>query len=75
MITRGEIKRVISQGDLKEDYPEDARGHSCLLHGQGDDGRHLHVVCAPKADFLAIITEYLPSEDEWEQDFRTRRPK
>ena len=30
---------------------------------------------APKKDFLAVITAYIPTEDEWEQDLRTRRPK
>ena len=73
MITPSEIRTIIMQGELIEDYPEDARGHSCLLHGQGVDQRDIHVVCAPKKDFLAVITAYLPTEDEWEQDLRTRR--
>jgi hypothetical protein len=55
-----------------EDYPEDARGHSCLLLGRGDGGRPIHVVCSPKDDFLAIITAYLPDETEWSSDFRNR---
>ena len=72
-IAPSEILTVVMQGDLIEDYPEDARGHSCLLHGQGVDQRDIHVVCAPKEDFLAIITAYLPTADEWAQDLRTRR--
>ena len=72
-ITPNEIRTVVMQGHLIEDYPEDVRGHSCLLHGQGVDQRDIHVVRAPKEDFLAIITAYLPTEDEWEQDLRTRR--
>ena len=63
------------QGEVVEDYPEDIRGHSCLMHGHGVDQRDVHVVCAPKEDFLAIITAYLPTEEEWEQDLRTRRPQ
>ena len=73
MITPGEVRRVIEDGALVEDYPEDARGHSCLLHGQGSRQRDVHVVCSPKPDYLAIITAYLPSEDEWERDLRTRK--
>lgn len=73
MITPGEIRRVIMRGDVIEDYPEDVRGHSCLVHGRGLDGRDIHVVCAPKDEFIAVITAYLPTEDEWEQDLRTRR--
>ena len=73
MITPSEVRAVIMQGEIIEDYPEDARGHSCLLHGYGIDQRDIHVVCAPKEGLLAIITAYLPTVEEWEQDFRTRR--
>jgi hypothetical protein len=40
----------------RNDYPEDARGHSCLMLGAGESGRPVHVVCAPKGDYLAIVT-------------------
>ncbi len=60
------------QGEVIEDYPEDIRGHSCLLYGYGVDQRDIHVVCAPKEDFLAIITTYLPTDEKWEQGLRTR---
>jgi hypothetical protein len=73
MISTDEVRRVTSQGDLAEDYPDDLRGHSCLLVGRGDGGRVLHVVCAPKDDYLAIITVYLPRPDRWLPDWRTRR--
>ena len=75
MITPDEIRAVIMRGEVIEDYPEDARGHSCLLHGHGVGRRDIHVVCAPKEHFLAVITAYLPTVEEWEQDLRTRRPK
>lgn len=73
MITPGEVRKAIQHGEVIEDYPEDVRGHSCLIHGKGDDQRDVHVVCAPKEDFLAIITAYLPAQEEWERDLRTRR--
>lgn len=73
MITPGEVRAVVEQGDLIEDYPEDARGHSCLLDGRGSRQRSIHVVCSPKEDYLAIITAYLPSRDEWRSDLRTRK--
>lgn len=75
MITPSEVREVIMQGALIEDYPDDARGHSCLLHGHGTDRRDIHVVCAPKEDLLAIITAYLPTAEEWEHDLRTRRSR
>jgi len=56
-----------------EDYPTDVRGHSCLMLGFGQGKRPIHVVCAPQADYLAIITAYLPGPARWEPDWRTRR--
>jgi hypothetical protein len=72
MITTTEIRRVLESGEMIEDYPEDARGHSCLILGHSDDRRPIHIVCSPKDDYLAIITAYLPIEDEWSDDFRVR---
>ena len=74
MIASSEVRAVVELGEFIEDYPEDARGHSCLLLGRGNE-RSIHVVCAPKEDYLAIITAYIPSVDEWEADLRTRRSK
>lgn len=55
MITLTEVEAVIQTGEVIEDYPEDARGHSCLLLGSGQGNRVIHVVCAPKDEYLAII--------------------
>ncbi len=73
MISTSEVRTVIFQGAVIEDYPEDVRGHSCLILGRGDGDRPIHVVCAPKAEYLAIITAYLPDPDQWEPDWRTRK--
>jgi hypothetical protein len=73
MITPNEVARVVSKGELIEDYPQDSRGHSCLLLGFGDTDRAIHVVCSPKDDYLAIITAYLPDPTQWLEDFRVRR--
>lgn len=73
LITSAEVCHCIEVGDLIEDYPDDPRGHSCLLLGVGMDDRPIHVVCAPKDDYLAIITAYLPDQEAWEADYKTRR--
>lgn len=75
MITTEEGRTVIDHGELVEDYPEDPRGHGCLLRGFGEGGRPIHVVCAPKEEFLAIITAYLPDPGEWAGGFRERRAR
>ena len=73
MITTSEVRSVVLEGELIEDYPEDRRGHSCLIYGEGHGERKIHVVCSPKDEYLAVIAAYLPSEYEWQEDFRTRK--
>ena len=73
LITPAEIRNVIDAGEVIEDYPDDSRGHSCLMLGRGNEARAIHVVCSPKADFLAIITAYVPSQEEWDESFRLRK--
>lgn len=73
MIKTSEIKDVINNGEVIENYPEDQRGHSCLIMGCGEENRFLHVVCSPKNDYLAIITAYIPDKKQWELNLRTRK--
>ncbi|MBI4397934.1 MAG: DUF4258 domain-containing protein [Candidatus Omnitrophica bacterium] len=75
MIRPVEVRRVVEKGEVIEDYPNDPRGHSCLMLGEGEGGRKIHVVCSPKIDFLAIITAYLPTNFEWGNSYRIRRKK
>jgi hypothetical protein len=72
MITTADIRAVIEAGEIIEDYPDDIRGASCLMLGLADK-RPVHVVCAPKDDYLAIITAYVPSDQEWEGGYRKRK--
>ncbi len=75
MISTLEVHKVINSGELIEDYPEDVRGHSCLILGHGDGERAIHIVCSPKEDYLAIITAYLPDTEQWEANLKKRRKK
>jgi len=73
LISTTDIRMVLEKGEVIEDYPEDARGHSCLILGKGTGGRPVHVLCSPKDDYLAVITAYIPTEEEWRDDFRVRK--
>jgi len=73
MISRQDVRNVVEHGEVIEDYPDDARGHSCLMLGFGPDARPIHVVCAPKGEYVAIITAYLPNPDEWSDGYRVRK--
>ena len=72
MIAPREVEDVVVNGEVIEDYPQDPRGHSCLLLGSSEANRAVHVVCSPKDDYLAIITAYLPDPAQWSEDFRRR---
>ena len=67
--TRGidpiEIKEALLSGKIIEDYPEDKRGHSCLVQGKTLTGRDIHAVCGKSYDILWIITVYEPDPREW----------
>jgi len=73
MISAREVEGILRIGEVIEDYPEDARGHSCLLLGRGESGRPIHVVCGPRQDYVAVISAYLPDPTRWSDDFRSRR--
>jgi hypothetical protein len=73
MISTREVADVVASGELIEDYPSDPRGHSGLVLGIGSGGRAIHVVAAPKDEYLAIITAYLPDPSSWEEGFKVRR--
>ncbi len=72
MITAEEIRETVLFGEIIEEYQEDQRGESCLIFC-AKQGRIIHVVCAPKTEYLAIITAYLPAPDQWSSDFKSRR--
>ena len=72
IVSRSEVEAVVVRGDVIEDYPEDVRGHSCLMMA-APKGRVVHVVCSPKADYLAVITAYLPDPAYWTPDSRQRK--
>ncbi len=73
-ITTRDVRDVVFKGSIIEDYPEDVRGHSCLILGTASDTGPIHVVCAPKDAYLAIITAYRPDQRKWYDDYARRRP-
>ena len=70
MITPVEVENTVLDGLVIEEFVDDPRGESCLMMHKLND-RCIHVVCAPKLDFLAIITAYIPEEELWENDYKT----
>ena len=73
MVTVDEVVEAARDGDIIEDYPDDPRGHSCLILGFTRQRRPIHIVCAPKEEFLIIVTAYEPTLNKWTPNFKARR--
>lgn len=75
-ITTTELETILAICEIIEDYPEDARGHSCLILGFAN-ARPIHAVCAvkDKPREVLLITVYDPSlrPEKWDTTFRHRR--
>ncbi len=72
-ITPAEMEEAIldERSEIIEDYPNDARGPSCLILGWTKRERVLHIQVAYPPTVI-VITLYEPTEDKW-IDERTRR--
>jgi len=73
MVTVDEVVEAARDGDIIEDYPDDPRGHSCLILGFTRQRRPIHIVCAPKEEFLVIVTAYEPTLNKWTPNLKARR--
>ena len=72
MISSAEVKDAVFYGEIIEEYADDMRGESCLIY-RTKHQRIIHVVCAPKEAYLAIITAYLPEPSQWSADLKKRK--
>ncbi len=75
-IATADVKRVLRQGEVIEDYPDAYPLPAVLLLGRCGD-RHLHVVAAVDgaAAMVYVITVYEPTLEHFEPDFRTRKKR
>jgi hypothetical protein len=70
-VSTDDIKSVILNGEVLEDYRNDEPCPSVLMLGFIGTVPY-HVVVAEYEDHLRLITIYIPEEDRW-QDYRRRR--
>ncbi len=64
-ITRRDIESVMLNAQLLEDYPDWWLGPSCLIYGQTNTGRDLHVVLSYSELPVTVITVYEPESPKW----------
>ena len=72
-ISYKEIKEVIMNGRIIEDYPNDFPYPSCLVLGLTLKKRTLHVVVGIGENKLWLITAYEPDPSKWNIDFDKRK--
>ena len=73
-ISRDDVKNILIEGELIEDYSDDYPLPSGLYHGFNNQ-IPLHVVVALdlETEWCYIITAYRPDSEHFEQDFKTRK--
>lgn len=70
-----ELREVIANGEIIEDYAEDKYGPSCLIFGFTLAHRPVHIQCSyPSRPLIKIITLYEPDPKRW-IDFKLRSSK
>ncbi len=67
-----DVLEAIINGEMIEDYPEDRRGHSCLIFGWSR-GRPVHSVCTIVDKNVFLITVWIPDSAHWMEDYKTRK--
>ena len=67
-----DIRTVVGNGEIIEDYPEDYPFPSCLILGKSGEV-NIHIVASINDDMIYLITAYIPNPDKWEDDFKTRK--
>jgi hypothetical protein len=73
-ISDREIIEAGANAIIIEDYPTDKYTPSCLLLGVTIAGRVLHLqVSRIESELVKIITLYEPNDDEWTDNYTTRR--
>jgi hypothetical protein len=72
-ISIADVKTAIADGELIEHYPEDFPHPSCLILGFPKLDLPLHVVCGVTSEDACIITAYVPSEEEWYNNYTLRK--
>lgn len=71
-IILGDVSKVIMQGEIIEQCPDDFPYPSFLLLGLSISGMYLHACVASSGENIRVITACYPDLNECEPDFKTR---
>jgi len=75
-ISKNEVQAVINYGEVIEENPDDTPFASYLIFNFVE-GKPIHVVCSydESTDTGYVVTAYIPDQNIWSNDFRTRRQR
>lgn len=68
-----DIRNIVNNGEIIEQYPDDFPFPSCLICGKNDSGKVVHVCMSDEGSSSRIITAYFPDEDKWIDDYKVRK--
>ena len=68
-ISFGEVRDVLLNATLLENYPSHKRGACCLVCARTSHRRYVHVVCTTSLETAIIITVYEPKPPKWRTPF------
>ena len=71
-IKMSDVLACIQQGEIIEQYAADYPHPSCLINAE-ISGKHLHAVVSCDGQRIYVITAYIPTLEEWESDYKTRK--
>jgi hypothetical protein len=75
-VSVSEVEIALRQTEVIEDYPHLHRYlPDCLVLAFVSPGKPIHCVVAidEPQDYILIVTVYLPTAQEWKDDWRTRK--
>ena len=68
-----DIKEVLMNGTIIEQYPQDFPFPSCLIFGYSMEKVPIHIVMSEEGNASRIITAYIPTLERWEPDYKKRK--
>ena len=68
-----DIRVVVSNGEIIEQYPDNYPYPSCLIYGKDSQNRVVHVCMSDEGSSSRIITAYYPDPNKWSEDLKVRR--
>ena len=68
-LTIAEVEEALLNSRILERYRDTGRGESCLVAGFTNQGKPVHIVCGKRADWLSIITVYIPGPPKFKTPY------